>query len=260
MATTKSPAECFEACRERISAVPEKEHAVMNMPYEEAMQEGRRVEMLVEKYGERLKASDIDAALLVSFPVMVGAFAYCVATLESSVADTGGIDNARYQELKKEAYALRRKLIAAFRYIFREIPDVLQVLAKISTGKGDLDLFKDLLSLYKLAADNMDRLKKAHFDPVEAERAYELYLALFSMSAERDIIPEKISEAKSCCMKSWTLLHDALEEIYAAGRYVFYNDPAVEELFYADYRQKIGAMTHKTEPAPETVDITAAAA
>ncbi len=254
MSTTKSPAKCFEACKKQILGIPDKEHAVMNMPYEEAMQEGRRVEVLVEKYGKQLAVSDIDPELLGSFPLLVGAFAFCVAALESSV-ENGDVDSEQFMALKKKGYARRRKLIADLRYIFRDLPDVLQVLDRISSGRGDLDMFKDLLSLYKLVVDHKDRLEKAHFNMEEAEEAYSLYNELFSLSAERDIVPQKISEAKSLVIKSWTLLWRSLEEIYAAGRYVFYDNPELEELFYGDYRQKIGAKNHKTveeQPAAAT--------
>ena len=77
------------------------------------------------------------------------------------------------------------------------------------------------------------------------------YTDLFNFSAQRDIDPEKVSGTKLLCIKAWAFLWHALEEIYAAGRYVFYNDAKVEELFYMDYWQKISAKQNKSVLTPQ---------
>ena len=245
----KSPADCFETLREKIAAVPGSAHAVMNMPYEEAMQEGRRVAALVTKYREQLAASDIDPVLLDEIGDRSGAFAYCVAALEANV-EVNESHNEQFTLLRKEGYALRRKLLADFDYIFRNDSEVRTALANIREGRGDLDMFKDLLSLHKLSQDYRERLEKAHFNFEDTQKAFQFYNELFNLSAQRDIDPEKMSEAKLMVVRSWTLLKEALDEIYAAGRYVFYENPEVEELFYSDYRQKIGAMPGKSHTEP----------
>lgn len=251
MSATKKPEECFAARQPLIDAITDQELTYSRMPYEEAMQEGRRVELLVEKYGEKLLESDIDPELVTSFSERVGAFVYCVATFESSV-DTTGENSATYIELKKEGYDLRRKIQADLEYIFRKDQELLKVLANIRGGKGDFDMFKDLYTLHRFVMQNQERLEKAHFNFDQANRAFELYNELFSLSAERDIVSETTSGTKILCQKAWTHLHQALEEIYAAGRYVFYRQPEIEELFYMNYRQKISAMQKKKAKEPET--------
>ena len=51
------------------------------------------------------------------------------------------------------------------------------------------------------------------------------------------------------------VLKEALDEIYAAGRYVFMDEPEIEELFYADSLQE---RARRTSNAPTTPQVVAA--
>jgi len=251
-ATAVTPQEHFSKMKSGISEVPDNKRVNVTLPYVEFMQEGHRVTTLVEKYGDKLRASDIDPQLLDTMADRSGAFAYCVASLESSIA-VNETNSTRYNELKKEGYALRRKLIADFEYVFRTSDEIKAMLGKIRQGRGDLEMFKDLLSLHKVAVDHKKRLTDAHFDFALAEKAYTLYNDLINLSAAIDIDPEKITDEKQLVQKAAVVLWEAMEEIYAAGRYVFYDQPEIEELFYIDYFQKAGKRREKkaTEPQPE---------
>lgn len=238
MSEQKTPSECLELMMEKIIAVPKERHSRMTIPYEDVMKEAARMTLLAEKYHDRLIVSDIDPLHLDEIVLRAGAFAQCVTVFETHIS-VNDSHNAQYAEKRKEGFALRRKLMADYAYIFRNDADVLSVLDNIREGRGDLDMIKDLLSLNKLSVDYRDRLEKAHFNFEDSQKAYDLYSELFNLSALRDIDPEKMSEAKLFLVKAWTLLKDTLDEIYAAGRFVFYNEPEIEELFYSDYWQKI---------------------
>lgn len=55
----KTPEEHYRELYDTIVAIPDEQLAGINMPPEEAMQEGKRVAALVSKYNEQLKHSDI---------------------------------------------------------------------------------------------------------------------------------------------------------------------------------------------------------
>lgn len=246
MAEDKTPSQCFEEVKDDILAIPDDAIAYSKMPYEEAMQEGQRVSALVEKYHDNLIKSDINPALLDTIGTRSGAFAHSVAVMDSFVKISESHIEI-YQKKKKEGYEIRRRLLETLEYVFRFDKAVLDILDNIKNGAGDLDMIRDLNSIHLLCKNNQDRLTKAHVEQSLIDQALEYYTELSQLTAQIDIDPKRINEAKQVCAKAWTYLWEAMTEIYAAGRYVFYDEPDIQELFYIDYYQRIRKIRKKTE-------------
>lgn len=256
MADLREPVDCFNELKEKITSIPDNKLTTLSMPVEEAMQESRRVSALVDVHYDDLSRSDIDIEHLDTVSTRAGAFAYCVAVMDSLVKIELN-HKEKYHALKKEGYALRSKILKDYEYIFRKEPVVLSTIKTIREGRGDLDMIRDLLSICKLGTDYRPRLEKGNFDLTQLDRADSLYKDLFSLNAQLDIDPKKIEETKLTCMKAWTYLWEALDEIYQAGRYVFRMQPEIEELFYIDFYQENvkRRSTQKEEPEPVTPTI-----
>ena len=209
MVELKDPSVCFSNEEQKILARDEKDLTVRNIPFHEAMQEGRRSEALYHQYGDRIRnESDIDPALLDSIPDRAGAFAYCVANLET-VTHVGEDFKQRYSELRLEGYAIRKESISRLEYVFRNDENVLKALDNVKKGRGDLEMIKDNNSLYKITCDNKERALAGKYPWALAERQNEIYKELSSLAAEIDINPEKISEAVVLGRKAWTHLWEA---------------------------------------------------
>lgn len=249
MALSKSPEECFVEIRNEIEAVSE--IAPINLPEDAAIQEGYRVAALVEKYGTRLAKSDIDQKYLETMGTRAGAYAYAVAQLEAFVKVSDN-NKVKFDQNKAEAFEVRRYALSTVEYVFRKDRKVLATLAdNIKPGRGVMDLTKDLLSIHKLAKDQKKRLEEACADFSLFEQAHGLHCSLSDLMSQIDIDPDRINAAKETCLKAWTYLWEALDEINAAGRFVFMNEPDVEELFYIDYLQKSGRRKTGTEASQE---------
>jgi len=54
------------------------------------------------------------------------------------------------------------------------------------------------------------------------------------------------------CNRAWTYLWESMKEIYAAGKYVFFKEPEIQELFYIDYYQNMGKDSNKNIGNKET--------
>lgn len=252
MADLREPVECFNESKEMIVAIATDKIVNNNMPYDEAMQEGRRVEALVKKFFNELAKSDIDQQFLTSIATRAGAFAYCVAVMDSYVKINQN-DSEKYLLLKKEGYKVRSKILKILEYVFRNDPSLLLTLATIREGRGDLDMIRDNLSVFKLGENYRDRLLKANVDFSLFEQANSLYKELFNLTAQLDIDPKMVNESKVLCAKAWTYLWQALTEIYQAGRIVFMDQPEIEELFYIDYRQEIAKMKPAEDDSKKAV-------
>jgi hypothetical protein len=220
MAVLPEPVDCFKQLQGFIIPIPKEKFAILNMPPEEGVQEGWRVTTLVEKYKPELLQSDIDPQLLETIGLRTGAFAYSVSMMDSHIRLEVSHKEI-FQKLKAEGYALRRKSFEDFEYIFRTQQEVLDAIMRIKEGKGDLDMIKDLYSLFLLVNEYRQRLINAHFDLNNITRLNSLYLELSALIATLDIDPKKVEASKLLMAQAWTYLWEALAEIYAAGRYVF---------------------------------------
>ncbi len=249
----KSPEEHYREQFETFMEIPDDKLAGINMPPEEAMQEGKRVSALVEKFKKQLMQSGIEPELLRTVDARAEAYAYSVAQCDVYVKAEG--ENRELLKVKKpEGYALRTKILKSFDYIFRNDPGLLQSVAGIREGRGYLEMLKDLLSIHKLCSEQKELLEKSNFQMELVGQSMKLHEELAGLTSQVDIDPEKIDEAKAICAKAWTYLHAALREIYAAGRYVFMDEPEIEELFYNDYLQKKQRMASRSKEADPIVE------
>lgn len=244
MVNPKTPQECFDELQDVLMAIPEEKIVYTTMPYEEAMHEGQRVAALVTKYRDRLIRSDIDPVHLDTIFERAGAVAYCVAVLESYVKIS--TNNVKiYREKKEEGYKIRKELFEALEYVFRLDKTTLNLIKNIRKGAGDLDMIKDLNSIHLLCTNNLERLGKAHVEQSLIDRSLQLYTELSQLTAKIEIDPERIDKAKKMCNRAWTYLWEAMQEIYAAGRFVFTREPEIQELFFIEYYQKLGKSRNK---------------
>ncbi len=115
-------------------------------------------------------------------------------------------------------------------------------------------LLKDLLSIHKLCSEQKELMEKANFEMELVEQSMKLHEKLAGLTSQVDIDPEITNESKVICAKAWTHLHEALDEINAAGRYVFMDEPEIEELFYVDYLQKKQRMASRNKEADSSVE------
>jgi len=248
-ASALTPEQCFNKWKETILSIPDDQEERLTMPDEEAMQEGRRVEALVNKYRSRLEKSDICPVYLDTIGDRAKAFAWSVAVMESFVV-LEGTHRERFILLKKEGHELRRVMLVSLEYIFRNDKHIASALSTIRDGRGDIEMTKDLLSLYNLYTKFKDKCDAAHIDTADAGRLQTLYEELSEIISSLRIDPGKVTQAKRVCLKAWTFLYAALREIYAAGRFVFVKKPKIQELFYIDYLQRISKIRHNGEQPP----------
>lgn len=252
MVNQKTPKECFQELEADLMAIAENVIVFNTMPYEVATQEGLRMSALAEKYHDQLIKSDIDPAYLDTIYERAGAFAYCVAVMDSFVKVSQNHKEI-YIIKKKEGYELRRRLLDTLEYVFRFDNTIPSAIENIKRGAGDLDMIRDLNAIHLLCTENLDRLIKAHVDQSLIDMAQQYFKELSQLTAKIDIDPKKISEARLMCGRAWTYLWEAMKEIYAAGRFVFYSEPDILELFYIDYYQRMGKISTKNTEDKEAI-------
>ncbi len=101
MDKSKAPQQCYEELKDVILAIDDDAVVRRTMPSEEAMQEGMRVYMLAKKYHDKLIHSGIDPLFLDTIYERIGAFAYCVALVDTFV-ETGKSHKEIFRKKRKK--------------------------------------------------------------------------------------------------------------------------------------------------------------
>ncbi len=107
------------------------------------------------------------------------------------------------------------------------------------------DFLLDLLSCAKLGKKQIEPLKKINADLSLLDKAASLFTELSDIYARMIIDPVKHKKALSINNKAWTYLKEAMDEIYAAGRYAFDESNDRHHLYYSGYHQRLGQTSGK---------------
>ncbi|HYQ57004.1 MAG TPA: hypothetical protein VEP89_06615 [Draconibacterium sp.] len=130
----------------------------------------------------------------------------------------------QWRKAAPQAIQLRKELLSAMRYAFRDKPALLSLLASISKGRGYTDLIQDLNDLAHLGRSNAVLLTNIGFDLSLLEEAANTSKMLAELWAVAKTERDCNSELKQNRNKAFWHLHQLVSEIREAGKYVFRND------------------------------------
>ncbi|GAA4274322.1 hypothetical protein U6A24_15200 [Aquimarina gracilis] len=124
-----------------------------------------------------------------------------------------------------KAYQLRDDLLDDFRYAFRKRPDLLARVRQIANGRGDANMIQDLSDLSILGESNPEELTVSKFKMEKLDTAAQLSSDMAELLAKANGATQENSLAKLVRDRAFTHLKEALDEVRAAGKYVFKNEP-----------------------------------
>jgi hypothetical protein len=146
---------------------------------------------------------------------------------EHSVVDPGVNAGGCFHLLKKD-------MIAALRYFLHTDEAVQARVDDIIPGSGIADLLDDLQKLAVLLRENADALKRADLPADAAAQAERFATLLGSDDLVRSVATsEQGRHLIGLRNLAFWRLREAMDEIRAAGRYVYRNDPKRLPLFRA---------------------------
>ena len=124
-----------------------------------------------------------------------------------------------------EAFALKEELLHIFRFAFRKNESLLGVVSQIAEGAGNDDMIQDLNDLSVLGLDNIDLLTAISFDVRKLEVAANMSTDMGNLLAIANGTRQGSNEAKDLRDRAYTHLKELIDEIRAAGKYVFWKNP-----------------------------------
>ncbi len=133
--------------------------------------------------------------------------------------------------LSKLAARLRREFLSAAEWIWADDPKVRDFLAEVRKGRGYRDRANDLNALAGLFRERMNEVTaKTSITPEQVDELARVGVQLLDMLQPVDEDPA-IAAAKDLRNRAYVYQRGLVEEVRAAGKYVWRNDPSR----YADY-------------------------
>jgi len=215
--------ENFEAMQAAIEAIPASETKAPNMPVDKFIQEAADLNVWSTNDQAKLLAVGISQAFFDELSVREGALRHA-QSLWMKQRYTKEEATRQWNEEAPQADTLRNELEHTFRFAFRTRPDLLERVRAIEDGTGHADMLQDLSDLSVLGKAHLPLLQAIGFDETKLDTAAtlstSLSLILASMNGERT----DPNQAKIVRDQAYTHLKEVVDEIRAAGKFVFWKD------------------------------------
>ncbi|WP_437717786.1 hypothetical protein WMF45_16060 [Sorangium sp. So ce448] len=223
--------------------------APIDHPVSDTLQEARELEVALSKLGKEIyKKSRLSKDVGTS----ISARRDLLTAAESAWTEVRTLPlSSDLRAQRKDAEALKRDAIAALRYFLAADEEVERRIDGILLGTGVADLVSDLSQLAELLEQHRDALARADLPKRAPERARELAAALSSGAAERAVDPGG-NAGMALRNRAFWWLREAMDEIRAAGRYVYRDERKVLALFRTSSARARARRRAVKQDEPET--------
>ncbi|WP_258101411.1 hypothetical protein [Marinoscillum pacificum] len=198
-----------------------------NLPIATFIQEASDLTEWVREDIDELSTAGIDASivetLLIQTKALIHAQSICVTQQLSTDQKY-----QQYQVERAQAETLRDELTTAFRFAFSDHPDLLKQ-KKSKRGRGSIAaLVQDLyqLSILGKDQDHQEELSAIGFNLQQLDLAATSSQLLSQLHATVTQQKSQKTNNRKIRNKAYTLLKTTVEQVRAAGKYVFRNHPS----------------------------------
>ncbi len=218
--------ENFETKKDLLERIEQDQIKTPKAPVDSILQEAENLYVWATKDQQALEqGSGLDWTQHVTdLPTRAGALRYAQSHWVSERYSQEEA-NKIWKETSEKAYKMRDDLLDDFRYAYRKRSDLINRVRSIADGYGDADMIQDLSDLSVLGKSNPDELVTAKFDLSKLDTAATDADTLAELLAKANGATQENAAAKEIRDKAYTHLKEALDEVRAAGKYVFKNNP-----------------------------------
>ncbi|MBS3776163.1 MAG: hypothetical protein V5A59_12830 [Bacteroidales bacterium] len=138
-----------------------------------------------------------------------------------------------------KAYQLRDYLIRAFKFAYRNHPDLLSTVTMINKKNGHPDMIQDLNTLAIVGKANPEPLTKIGFDHTLLEQASRMSTEMGKLLARYKGEDQINYEYQKMRNKAYTHLKEAVDEIRECGKFVFWNNKERRKRYTSPHIRKL---------------------
>jgi len=191
-----------------------------SIPVDNYVQEADTLFVWCQNDQEALTGRGLDWTLVEDMPARVGALARA-QSLWIGERNTREEAERLWRERSPIAYKLRNDLLRDFRFAYRKDEDLVKKVRSIAEGSSHASMIQDLNDLVALGEKYPNQLTAINFDMTLLDQADQMADEMSTLYAGAIAERAEYSEAKKMRDKAYTYLKEAVDEIYAFGRYVF---------------------------------------
>jgi len=191
-----------------------------HVPVGNYTQEADNLYMWVQDDREALTAAGLSWELVEDLPTRRGALIHAEALWQSQ-RKYGKESSREWTERSPLAYELKNRMLKAFRFAFRQAPDLTKKLRHIAKGQGHPNMIQALNDLCALGEANTLLLEAINFDLSLLDRADREAAEMAELLARATSDRRKDNEAKKIRDRAYTHLKEAVDDIRAYGQFVF---------------------------------------
>ncbi len=230
-------AEDLNVLRDDLMQLPAEEVKDPSIPVDIAIQESENLySWCIPDKGKFLKLS-LTEDFLSSLLIRGGALR---ETESLWVAKRDEVEGAQEAWIKdsKSAYQLRDQILHDFRYAYRKSENIMKKLRKIGSGNGHADMIQDLNDLSVIGREYFEPLNKIDYDMSLLERASVTADNMGRSLAEANA-EDGYNEALDLRNRAFAYLKVVVDEVRAAGKYIFWKNEEKLKGYRSEYRHKI---------------------
>lgn len=171
--------------------------------------------------------------------------------LEQNHCANGAEDN--WAALREQAIEAKFDTIHTFKYAYRNNKNVMDAIAEVVEGGTHADTMQDISDLVVLGKKHPEPLTAINYDLSKLDTLEKLGNDASNALAIANENRLSGSEAKVLRDKAYTYLKEGLDELRAAGKFVFRKDEKKQKRYQSRYWRKRNS-TYKKENNEEKVD------
>ena len=236
-------------CREKVSAITTDKIVELNMPCSIYLSEAELLESWSMHDKDKLATGGVTEERI----AQIGIRTKVTRKYEADwliVRRTGKDAEKEWKKFAVKANEVCSELKHAFRYAFRNDPELLGRVNEIAKGSGDPDMIQDLKTSAQLGLAHPELLRAIGFDLTKLEIASTMSDEGADLLAEANGSKLKGNELKVLRDKAYTYLKEVVDEVRACGKYIFWKDPERLVGYQSDYWKSKNSGKKKDE-APE---------
>lgn len=194
-----------------------------HVPVDAYTQESQSLYLRALEDKDVLTAAGLPWELVEDLPVRIGALIEA-ESLWYVQRKTRKETVTRWAEESQLAYKLKNQLHAAFRYAFRNKPDLLEILKFTVKGRSHANMIQALNDLSLLGKKNVELLEAVRFDMSLLEKAAQTSSDMSTLLAQTIDYGNTIKGVKKIRDQAYSHLKEAVDEICRCGQFVFRHD------------------------------------
>jgi len=141
----------------------------------------------------------------------------------------------QWKELAPRAYDMRDHIIHAMYYVFRNNEEMLKQVRAIDEGNTNADMIQDLMDLALLGETHARLLNTVGISPDVLTEAKAMASQALTYLGEANGEQAQPQEELVIRNQAYTYLKEVVDEIRAAGKFVFWKDKEHAKLYASEY-------------------------